>query len=47
VDRTLLAMGEATDATWATMRSTQLKEVAEVREWMDRYKKDEMTGARK
>ena len=47
VDRTLLAMGEATDATWATMRSTQLKEVAEVREWMDRYKKDEMTGAMK
>lgn len=47
VDRTLDAMGEANDATWATMRETQLKEVAEVREWMAKYKKDEMTGAMK
>jgi len=45
VDRTLVAMGEATDATWATMRDTQLKEVADVREWMAKYKKNEMTGA--
>lgn len=45
VDRTLLAMGEATDATWATMRDAQLKEVAEVREWMKKYKNDEATRA--
>lgn len=47
VDRTLIAMGDATDATWATMRETQLKEVAEVREWMAKYKTDEQTRAMK
>lgn len=47
VDRTLLAMGDATDATWATMRETQLKEVAEVREWMAKYKSDDVTRAMK
>ncbi len=40
VDRTLKAMGEATDATWPQMRASQLKEVDEVRTWWNQY----MTG---
>ena len=38
VDRALAAMDAATDETWATMREQQLKEVAEVRTWLDGYK---------
>ena len=37
VDRTLAAMGNATDATWAQMRGTQLKEVDEVRTWWNAH----------
>lgn len=37
VDRTLAAMGGATDATWAEMRTAQLKEVNEVRTWWNQY----------
>ncbi len=37
VDRTLAAMGGASDATWAEMRDTQLKEVNEVRTWWNKY----------
>ncbi len=37
VDRTLTAMGGATDATWADMRAAQLKEVDEVRTWWSKY----------
>lgn len=37
VDRTLAAMGGASDATWAEMRETQLKEVNEVRAWWNKY----------
>lgn len=40
VDRTLAAMGGASDATWTEMRETQLKEVNEVRAWWNKY----MTG---
>lgn len=38
VDRALAAMDAATDETWASMREQQLKEVAEVRTWLDGYK---------
>ena len=34
VDRALAAMDAATDETWATMREAQMKEVADVREWL-------------
>ncbi len=37
VDRTLAAMGNATDATWAEMRAAQLKEVDEVRTWWNAH----------
>lgn len=37
VDRTLTAMGGATDATWADMRAAELKEVDEVRTWWNQY----------
>ena len=37
VDRTLAAMGGATDATWTDMRAAQLKEVDEVRTWWNKY----------
>ncbi|MCC6839495.1 MAG: hypothetical protein IT230_04985 [Flavobacteriales bacterium] len=37
VDRTLAAMGGASDATWTEMRDTQLKEVNEVRAWWSKY----------
>ena len=37
VDRTLAAMGNATDATWSDMRSAQLKEVDEVRTWWNAH----------
>ena len=37
VDRTLTAMGGATDATWADMRAAELKEVNEVRAWWNQY----------
>ena len=37
VDRTLAAMGGASDATWTDMRETQLKEVGEVRAWWNKY----------
>ena len=37
VDRTLVAMGNATDATWAEMRAAQLKEVDEVRTWWNAH----------
>lgn len=37
VDRTLAAMGGATDATWADMRAAELKEVNEVRAWWNQY----------
>lgn len=37
VDRTLAAMGNATDATWAEMRAAQLKEVDEVRAWWNAH----------
>lgn len=37
VDRTLAAMGGATDATWTQMRDAQLKEVNEVRAWWNKY----------
>ncbi len=37
VDRTLTAMGGATDATWADMRAAELKEVNEVRTWWNQY----------
>ncbi|MBK8580945.1 MAG: hypothetical protein LKM36_08010 [Flavobacteriales bacterium] len=38
VDRALAAMDGATDETWATIREQQLKEVAQVRTWLDGYK---------
>ena len=38
VDRALVAMDAATDATWSTMRTAQLKEVGEVRAWMIGYR---------
>lgn len=38
VDRALAALGTASDATWASMRDAQLKEVAEVRSWMADYR---------
>lgn len=38
VDRALLALDASTDATWASMRTSQLKEVKEVREWMVGYR---------
>ncbi|MBL7950842.1 MAG: hypothetical protein JNM62_03920 [Flavobacteriales bacterium] len=38
VDRALAALGTANDATWASMRDVQLKEVAEVRSWMADYR---------
>lgn len=41
VDRALAALGEADDATWASMRDVQLKEVAEVRSWMADYRAKE------
>jgi len=37
VDRTLAAMGGATDATWSEMRAAELKEVEEVRTWWNKY----------
>lgn len=37
VDRTLAAMGGATDATWSEMRAAELKEVDEVRAWWSKY----------
>ena len=44
VDRALAALGEASDATWSSMRDAQLKEVAEVRSWMADYRaKDDWT----
>lgn len=47
VDRTLKAMGGATDATWAEMRNTQLKEVDEVRAWWRGYVNDREANAMK
>jgi len=38
VDRALAAMDMTTDATWSTMRASQLKEVEEVRAWMVGYR---------
>lgn len=38
VDRALAAMGSADDAMWAEMRTTQLKEVDDVRAWLANYK---------
>lgn len=43
VDRALAAMDGATDATWADMREQQLKEVADVRTWLNGYQ-GEATG---
>src|SRR5690606_41722152 len=37
VDRTLAAMGGATDATWSEMRAAELKEGEEVRTWWNKY----------
>lgn len=47
VDRTLKAMGGATDATWAEMRNAQLKEVDEVRAWWRGYVNDREANAMK
>lgn len=41
VDRALEALGASTDATWASMRDVQLKEVSEVRSWMADYRSKE------
>lgn len=41
VDRALEALGASTDATWASMRDVQLKEVSEVRSWMADYRSQE------
>lgn len=38
VDRALVAMGGATDAMWSEMRTTRLKEVDEVRAWLNDHK---------
>lgn len=38
VDRALAALGASSDATWASIREVQLKEVAEVRSWMAEYR---------
>jgi len=38
VDRALVALDASTDATWASMRTSQLKEVKEVRAWMVDYR---------
>lgn len=38
VDRALVALGASSDATWASIRDVQLKEVAEVRAWMADYR---------
>ena len=38
VDRALAALGASNDATWASMRDAQVKEVAEVRSWMADYR---------
>jgi hypothetical protein len=40
VDRALAAMDASTDATWSTMRTSQLKEVEEVRAWMVGYREN-------
>lgn len=38
VDRALTALGASNDASWASIREVQLKEVAEVRAWMADYR---------
>jgi hypothetical protein len=38
VDRALVALDASTDATWSSMRTSQLKEVQDVREWMVDYR---------
>lgn len=38
VDRALAALGASNDASWASIREVQLKEVAEVRAWMADYR---------
>ncbi len=44
VDRALIALGAADDATWASTREVRLNEVAEVRAWMADYRaKDDWT----
>lgn len=40
VDRALVAMGGATDAMWSEMRTTRLKEVDEVRAWLNGHKEE-------
>ena len=40
VDRALLALDASSDATWTSMRDSQLKEVDEVRAWMIGYRND-------
>ncbi len=40
VDRALIALDASSDATWTSMRDSQLKEVDEVRAWMIDYRKD-------
>ncbi len=40
VDRAMVALNASTDATWGSVRESQLKEVADVREWMRGYRKD-------
>ncbi len=40
IDRALVALDASTDATWSSVRESQLKEVEDVREWMRGYRKD-------
>jgi hypothetical protein len=45
VDRALAAMDSTTDATWASMREVQMKEVTDVRAWLDHYRSDASASA--
>ena len=37
IDRAIIAIDEATDVSWGTIRESQLKEAGEVRAWMAKY----------
>lgn len=45
IDRCLVAIGESTDATWADIRTKEMKEVDDVRVWMRDNKYGETTAS--
>ena len=45
VDRAIAAMDSTTDVTWSSMRDVRMKEVADVRTWLTKYRANAATSA--